>query len=94
MDKLERIGHLVVAALLKAPQLRTLTLDSESRAKVADLMKRVNESLKRIQTLSRASEGNGKGLNKRALDSALDELIKTFVDANKKLDDLLAKAKE
>ena len=57
-------------------------------------MKRVNESLKRIQTLSRASEGNRKGLNKRALDSALDELIKTFVDANKKLDDLLAKAKE
>lgn len=94
MDKLERIGHLVVAALSKARELRTLTLDSESRAKVADPMKRVNESHKRIQTLSRAAEGNGKGLNKVVLGSALDDLIKTFTDANKKLDDLLAKAKE
>jgi hypothetical protein len=53
-------------------------------------MKRVDESHQRI----RAAEGNGKGLNKRVLDSALDELIKTFTDANKRLDDLLAKAKE
>ncbi len=94
MDKLERIGNLVVAALSKARELKTLTLDSESRAKVADLMKRMNESHKRIQALSRASEGNGKGLNKAVLDSALDDLIKTFEDANRKLDDLLAKAKK
>jgi hypothetical protein len=57
-------------------------------------MKRMNESRKRIQALSRASERNGKGLNKAVLDSALDDLIKTFEDANRKLDDLLAKAKE
>ncbi len=57
-------------------------------------MKHVNQSHKRIEALSRAAEGNGKGLNKEALDSALDELIKTFTDANKKLDALLAKAKE
>ena len=94
MDKLERIGNLVVAALSKAKELRTLTLDSESQAKVADLMKRINESHKRIQSLSRASEGNGKGLNKAVVDSALNELIKTFEDANRKLDDLLARAKE
>ena len=94
MDKPERIGSLVVAALSKAKELRTLTLDSESQAKVADLMKRINESHKRIQSLSRASEGNGKGLNKAVVDSALNELIKTFEDANRKLDDLLAKAKK
>ena len=94
MDKLERIGNLVVAALSKAKELRTLRLDSESRAKVADLMKRINESHKRIQALSRASEGYGKGLNKAVLDSALDDLIKTFEDANRKLDDLLTKAKQ
>ena len=94
MDKLERIGHLVVAALSKARELKTLELDSESRARIADLMKHVNQSHKGIEALSRAAEGNGKGLNKRVLDGALDELIKTFTDANKKLDDLLAKAKE
>jgi hypothetical protein len=94
MDKVERIGHLVVAALSKARKLRTLTLDAESRARVAALMKHVNQSQKRIQTLSRAAEGNGKELNKAVVDAALDELIKTFTDANKKLDDLLASAKE
>src|SRR5258708_32559273 len=54
---------------------------------------RMNESHKRIQALSRAAEGNGKGLDKAVLDSALDDLIKTFEDA-RKLDDLLVKAKQ
>ena len=47
-----------------------------------------------MQTLNRASQSNGKGLDKAVLDSALDELIETFKDVNKKLDELLAKAKE
>jgi hypothetical protein len=46
-----------------------------------------------MQVLDRASRTNGKGLDKAMLDSALDELIETFKDVNKKLDDLLAKAK-
>jgi hypothetical protein len=44
--------------------------------------------------LNRASKTNGKGLDKAVLDSALDDLIETFKEVNKKLDDLLAKAKE
>ena len=93
MDKLEQLGHLVVAALSKDRKLRTVALDPESRAKAADLMKRANESHKKLHTLTRASQANGKGLDKAVLDSALDDLIKTFEDVNKKLDDLLAKAK-
>jgi len=56
-------------------------------------MKRVNDSHQKLQTLNRASQGNGKGLDQAKLDSALDDLIKTFEDVNRKLDDLIAEAK-
>ena len=56
-------------------------------------MKRVNESHQKLQTLSRASQGNGKGLAQPKLDSALDDLIKTFEDVNRKLDELIPEAK-
>ncbi len=55
-------------------------------------MKLAKKSHEKMQTLSRAAEGNGKGLDKETLDSALDDLIETFEDVNRKLDDLLAKA--
>ena len=93
MDKLERIGHLVLEALAKAQMLATLRLDADSRAKAADLMRNANESRSKMEALSQASESNGKGLDKATLDAALDDLIKTFEDVNRKLDDLLAKAK-
>ena len=56
-------------------------------------MKRVTENQKTVQTLIRVSEGNGKGLDKVELDSVLYDLIKIFEDTNKKLDQLLTKAK-
>jgi len=56
-------------------------------------MKRVNETHQKLQTLSRASQGNGKGLDPAKLDHALDDLIKTFEDVNRKLDELIAVAK-
>jgi translation initiation factor 2B subunit (eIF-2B alpha/beta/delta family) len=93
MDKLERIVHLLVEALSKARELKALELDSESRRRASELMKRVTENQKSIQNLIRVSEGNGKGLDKAELDSVLDDLIKTFEDTNKKLDQLIAKAK-
>ena len=93
MDKLERIVHLLVEALSKARELTGLKLDSESRRRASELMKRVTENQKSIQNLIRVSEGNGKGLEKAELDSVLDDLIKTFEDTNKKLDQLIAKAK-
>ena len=93
MDKLERIVHLLVEALSKARELATLQLDSESKKRASELMKRVTENQKTVQALIRTSEGNGKGLDKAELDSVLDDLIKTFEDTNKKLDQLIAKAK-
>jgi hypothetical protein len=93
MDKLERIVHLLLEALSKSRELTTLKLDSESRKRASELMKRVTENKKTVEALIRVSEGNGKGLDKSELDSALDDLIKTFEDTNKKLDQLLAKAK-
>jgi fructose-1,6-bisphosphatase len=94
MDKLERIGHLIVEARSKARFLARFALKPQLRAKAADLMKRVNESHQKLQTLSRASQGNGKGLDQKKLDSALDDLIKTFEDVNRKLDELIAEAKQ
>jgi fructose-1,6-bisphosphatase len=94
MDKLERIGHLIVEARSKARFLARFALKPQLRAKAADLMKRVNESHQKLQTLSRASQGNGKGLDQKKLDIALDDLIKTFEDVNRKLDELIAEAKQ
>jgi len=48
----------------------------------------------KLQTLSRASQRNGKGLDQAKLDHALDDLIKTFEDVNRKLDELIAEAKQ
>ena len=45
------------------------------------------------KTLNRSSQGNGKGLSQAKLDHALDDLIKTFEDVNRKLDELIAEAK-
>ena len=56
-------------------------------------MKEANESHKRLEVLNQASQSNGKGSDKATLDAALDDLIKTFEDVNRKLDDLIAKAK-
>ena len=57
-------------------------------------MKHAKKSYDRLQALNRASKSNGKGLDKAVLDNSLDDLIETFKDVNKKLDDLLAKARE
>jgi hypothetical protein len=45
------------------------------------------------KTLNSSSQGNGKGLDQAKLDNALDDLIKTFEDVNRKLDELIAEAK-
>jgi len=51
-------------------------------------MKRVPKKQK-----SRASQGKGKPLGKAELNGALDDLIRIFEDSNRKLEELLAKAK-
>lgn len=57
-------------------------------------MKRTNKSHEMMKVPGRGSQKIGKGLDKATLDSALDDLIRTFQDVNRKLDDLLAKAKQ
>jgi hypothetical protein len=78
----------------KRENLKRFALEPESRARAAELMENAKKTHAKMQALNRASRTNGKGLDKAVLDKALDDLIETFKDVNKKLDDLLAKAKE
>jgi DNA-binding PadR family transcriptional regulator len=94
MDKREQFLHLLVEALSKARKLKRFALEPESRARAAELMENAKKTHAKMQDLNRASRTNGKGLDKAVLDRALDDLIETFKDVNKKLDELLAKAKE
>lgn len=93
MDKLEELVHLFVEARAKARELQRFALDAESRARVAELMATAKKTHGKLQHLNQACQGNGKGLDKTALNTALDELIETFKGVNKKLDKLLAQAK-
>ncbi len=56
-------------------------------------MKRAKQSHKRIQKLAAESGSNGKSIDKLVLDSTLEQLTATFEDVNRKLDDVLAKAR-
>jgi hypothetical protein len=94
MDKREEFVNLLAEAVGKARQLQEFVLDSESRVRVEELMKKAREISDKVDALNRLAEANGRGLDKAVLDSVLDELIASFTDLNKKLDDLLAKAKD
>jgi hypothetical protein len=78
----------------KGARIENVSARFESKDKAAELMKQAKKSEDRLNALNRASQTNGKGLDKAVLDSALDDLIETFREVNKKLDDLLAKAKQ
>ena len=90
---MRKFVHLVVEAIIKARELSTFVLDSESRAKAAALMARVQKSRETMDALNQAAASNGKGLDKETLDSALDRLIETMDGVNRELDELLARAK-
>jgi hypothetical protein len=93
MDRRERLIHLVLEALVKARELQAFALDEESKAKAERLMERARKSHKTIEALNEVPSGNGKGLDKATLDSALDRLIETMEGVNRELDELLAKAR-
>ena len=92
MDKLEQIGHLVLAALAKARELNMFVLDSESRQKVEELVKTAKDSWQKIDVLTEAIATNGK-LDKATVDSALDRILAAMKGVNEELDRLLAKAR-
>jgi hypothetical protein len=93
MDGFEKFVHLVIEALRKARELRAFALDSDSKAKAAKLMERVQKSRETMEALNQAASFNGKGLDKITLDNALGRLIETMDGVNRELDELLAKAK-
>lgn len=93
MDRLEQFSHLVIEATAKARKLGACVLDSDSRARVRTLMERANKTRRTAEVLAQASIGNGKGLDKATLNSALDRLIATMDGVNRELEELLAKAK-
>jgi hypothetical protein len=93
MDTLEYFGHPLVEATVKALELQEFTLDPDSKARVRILMERANKTRQPAEALAQTSIGNGKGLDKATLDTALDRLIATMEGVNRELEELLAKAK-
>jgi hypothetical protein len=92
MDKLEEIGHLVIAALAKAQKLRNHSIDKESSQRVEELVKAVKDISERIEVLTEATVSDGK-LDKRTIDSALDRIFAAIKVVNDELDQLLEKAR-
>ena len=91
-DKLERIGHLCIEALLKASTLRGYPLDAQLKRQLAKIMKTVRGTAKRIQNLADAASKNGI-LEKATAERVLDRVLKSLEEANRELDELLAKAR-
>jgi hypothetical protein len=93
MDKLERIGHLLATALVKARELNELNLDAETKQKIKELMKTAKDTSRKIEALTKVTAENGK-LNKATVDSALDRILAAIKGVNEELDTLLAKARK
>jgi hypothetical protein len=93
MDKLERIGHLLVTALVKARELSELKLDAETKQKIRELMKTAKVASRKIEALTKVAAKNGK-LDKATVDSALDRILAAMKSVNEELDSLLAKARK
>jgi len=93
MDKLEQIGHLLIAALLKARELNALELDAEAKQKIKELMKVSKENSRKIEALTKVTAHNG-NLDKATVDSALDRILAAMKGVNEELDTLLAKARK
>ncbi len=77
MDKLERIGHLCLEAIVKARELSKHQLDPDLKLQVAAIMKTVRGTEKKIQSLTDAAHKNGI-LEKAATEQALDRILKSL----------------
>jgi len=93
MDKLQQIGHLLIAALVKARELNELDLDPEAKQKIKELMKIAKDNSRKIEALTKVRAKNGK-LDKATVDSALDRILAAMNSVNDELDTLLAKARK
>src|ERR1700685_996716 len=93
MDKLQQIGHLLIAALVKARELNELDLDAEAKQKIEELMKVAKDNSQKIESLTKITADNGK-LDKATVDSALDRILAAMKGVNEELDILLPKSRK
>jgi hypothetical protein len=93
VDSFERIGILSLAALSKARELRKIPLDAALRSKVAEIMKTVRDTGKKVKALTDAASSNGV-LDRAKTERALDRILKSLQDANRELDELLDQARK
>ncbi len=95
MDRLQVAGRLILDALSKARELSKINKQGhpELQSGVLRLMKIVRESRQTLDALvAEVSEQNGK-LDKETLNRELESVIEDMERVNRKLDDLLAKAR-
>ena len=93
MDKLEQLGNIVKAALLKARELRSVPLDQRAKERLAILMKLLQKHSADVTKLVDASKHNGL-LDQASVSAALDRMIAAAEEIDKELETLLAQAKK
>ena len=92
IDKLERIGHLLFTALVKARELSAAALEPDLRQRVEELVKTTKGITEKIGIVAEATAKNGK-LDRATVDAALDRILAAMKSVNDELDGLLAKAR-
>jgi hypothetical protein len=76
----------------KARELSAFTLEPDTRKRVAELMKKVTDSRRKLEALAEAGGTNG-NLDKATLDGGLDRILKAMDQVSRELDELLSKAR-
>ena len=93
MDKLERLGHILIVALLKARELGELPLDQDAKERRKILVKLLQKHSDNVKKLSDAAKHNG-FLDNATVNAALDRMIAAAEEIDKELEELLAQAKK
>ena len=93
MDKLERLGHILIAALLKARELGKIPLDKHAKERRTIVMKLLQKHSENVKRLSDAAKHDG-FLDKATVNAALDRMIAAAEEIDKELEELLAQAKK
>jgi hypothetical protein len=93
MDKLECLGHIVLAALSTARELGKIPLDDRAKERRAVLVKLLQKQSKNLKGLADAAKHDG-FLDQTAVNKALDRMIQAAEEIDKELEELLAQAKK
>jgi hypothetical protein len=93
VDKLERLGHILIEALSKARELGKISLDKRANQRRTILMKLPQKHSENVKRLSDAAKHDG-FLDKASVNAALDRMIAAAEEIDKELEELLAQAKK